>query len=417
MPGAATRRTSLALATRLTVLILGPCFALATDGLEPIGVGMRANARGGADVAVGDSALSQIDNPASLARWRYPRIDTEAQLAIVAAPLRTPFDTAYSQRQLIPLANLGYAQPLDPRWTLGLALHSKAGLGTDYPVRHLMIPFMDRRIGTDVKVFDTQLNVGYRLTDQLFVGAGARIEVATARFSTVLGPADLDFGRGYAYGGGFQTGLLYRPRPDLSLGLAYRSPTWYGDLAGGDVRAALFGIVPVTLGRGAIPDLRLPQRISAGLAWDATDWLKLVGELRWINYGGTSFHATSLVLDGPLPLRYPFPLGYRDQWAAILGAEVRLSEHWVLGAGYHYATAPVDRLHMLPICSAISQHHATLGVRYERDNWWVGVGYVLGFPTTLRGCGRSAIPLSIDSAHSEITQTQHIIAIGFGFSW
>ena len=40
--------------------------ASATNGIEPIGVSMEARMRGGADVAVGDSALSQIDNPATL---------------------------------------------------------------------------------------------------------------------------------------------------------------------------------------------------------------------------------------------------------------------------------------------------------------------------------------------------------------
>jgi long-chain fatty acid transport protein len=404
------------------VVLLGGLFAtsaLATDGLEPIASSMRANARGGADVAVGDTALSQIDNPAILAWYhetRY-RLDLDGQLGFATAPWRGPYETANSEAQFIPLGSAGFLTPLDKQNVLGLALHSKAGLGTRYRMRHLLIPWMDRQVGGDLKVVDAQVNLGYRLSDKLALGAGARVELATAKFSTVLGPADVDFSRAYAVGGGFQLGAHYRARPNLAFGLAYRSPTWYGDLDGANVDASLFGVLPVSLGAGRIENFRLPQRVAAGAAWDVTTWLKLVTEARWLNYNGSTFHDTDLAADGVLQIRYPFPLGYRDQWIGMLGAEFRLSEHWVFGTGYHYATAPVPPRNMLPMGATISQHHITLGLRYEAQHWWAGVGYVLALPTRLAGGGQSAIPLGVDYAHGEIEQTQHILALGLGFSW
>jgi len=388
-----------------------------TDGLEPIGVSVPANARGGADVAVGDSALSQVENPATLALWRRYRFDLAGQLGFCEAPWTGVYETASSHRQLIPLGNVGLAWPLDRTWTAGLALHSKAGLGTDYEARHLLIPWIDRRVGGDLKVLDLQFNLAARVTDRFTLGGGVRAETATARFSTVLGPADLDFSRSYAHGGGFQLGATYRPREDVTLGLAYRSPTWFSDLQGGAARLGLLGFVPVPLGAAEIPDLTLPQRIAGGVTWDATERLRLMGEVRWLNYDATSFNSTTVETDGWINLRYPFPLGYRDQWAFIAGAEYRLTPHWVLGTGYHFATAPVDGNHMLPIGSTISQHHATIGLRYEQERWWAGVGYVLGFPTTLRSSGHSRIPLGVDYNFGALEQTQHILALGFGVSW
>lgn len=226
-----------------------------------------------------------------------------------------------------------------------------------------------------------------------------------------------DFDRGYACGGGFQLGLHYRARPDLSFGLAYRSPTWFGDVSGGSARASLFGVLPIDLGDGNIDELRLAQKVSAGVAWDATDWLKLHGEVRWTNCSKTPFHSATIATNELIDLRYPFPLGYEDQWVFITGAEFKLSKHWTLGTGYHYGTEPVPQAHMLPMASTIGQHHLTVGLRYEQENWWVGGGYILGLPTTLSGSGRSDVPLGIDYGLGKVEQTQHCIVVGFGFKW
>lgn len=391
----------------------------ATDALEPIGVSTQARMRGGADVAVGDSALSQIDNPASLSlfpRGQYA-FDAATQLAIVVEPWRGPIDHDVSDCTLIHLHNFGLVLPVDDRLTLGLAFHSKSGLGTRFKMRHLMIPFMKRRVGSDMKDVAFHINAAYKLTDKLSLGIGARAEVATCKFSKVLGPADLEFGRGYAYGGGFQVGLHYQARDDLSFGLGYRSPSWFGDLAGGDGEASLLGLLPIHLGEINIDKLRLPQKVTVGAAWDVADWFKLIGEARWTNYRNSTFHSTTVATNGLIDLRYPLPLGYRDQWAFMLGAEFKLDTHWTLGLGYHYATAPVPRQNLSPMCSVLSRHHATAGLRYETDRWWVGGGYILAFRESLRGPGYSRIPFGIDYGNSTMAQTQHSISIGFGFRW
>ncbi|MBI4582316.1 MAG: TonB-dependent receptor [Planctomycetes bacterium] len=400
-------------------LLLSPDLVQATDGLEPIGVSMQSRMRGGADVAVGDSALSQVDNPATLSL--SPRgvlsLDEASKFAIVDLRWRGPIDTAESDQKFIHLHNLGLAMPVNDRLTFGLALHSKAGLGTDFNIRNLLIPFIERHVHSDMKNIGVYADAAYKITDKLSLGAGARMEVATSRFGLVLGPAAVDFERGYAYGGGFQLGLHYQATEDLALGLGYRSPTWFNDLSGGSMKASLLGVLPVPLGQGSIPDLTLPQRVTAGAAWDITEWFKLIGEVRWIKYSDTTFDSTTVNSNGWIDLRYPFPMGYRDIWAFILGAEFKLNEHWTLGAGYHYLTTPVSRANLVPCVSIPIQHNATIGLRYETKRWWVGGGYVIGFPETLKGTGYSRIPLGIDYGFSEIRQAQHMISMGFGFRW
>ena len=399
-----------------TLLCCPAASVMATDGLEPINASMQARARGGADVAVGDSALSQLDNPASLSL--RPRgansFDFSGQLLFTRLHWKGPIDDSTSHG-MFPLVNMAVAFPIDDRWTLGLAMQSKSGMGSSYNRKHLLIPFMDRRVGSDVKNASFSLNVGYRVTDKLSVGAGVRAEAVSTKFSAVLGPADVDFGRGMAYGAGFNLGLHYQARDDLSFGLAYRSPTWFGDVSGGDLDLSLLGILPVNLGSANIDEFRLPQQVSAGVAWDVNHWLKLVGEVRWTDYPSSSFGSMTVAVDGPIDLRFPFPASYKEQWVFIAGAEMKLDEHWTLGVGYNYASNVVPSSNVLAIAPAIIQHHVTAGLRYEQDDWWVGAGYIYGFNSNTKSNGSTDVPFGIDFAYSEIDHQQHSLFFGFGF--
>jgi long-chain fatty acid transport protein len=408
----------------LPALVLGviafglfPSDSLGVDGVEPVDASTQAKARGGADVAIGDSAISQIEGPASLANWRTIRFDLAGQVIFPRVHWQGPIDSSYSGVGAVPLGNLGLAVPINDRLTFGIAFNAKSGLATRYHIRHLLIPYVKRRVGSDVKDMGLSFNLGYRVNDQLAIGGGVRTEMMTTEFSTVFGPADLDFGRGCAWGGGFQVGMLYKATKDLNFGLAYRSPTWFRDLKGGGARASLFGVLPLHLGQAIMDDPRLPQRITGGVAWDATDWLKLVGEVRWINYENSSFNSVEIIADGFVNKRINLPLGYRDQWVFIAGAEFKLDDHWTVGLGYNYATNPTRRGHLLPIGSSLLQHHITAGLRYEQDDWWVGGGYIIGLRSHLSGDGTSAYPLGIDYGFSSVDQTQHSVFFGFGFSF
>lgn len=402
-----------------SVLVWMPPAVLATDGLLPIGVSTQAQARGGADVAVGDSAVSQVHNPASLSL--FPRLknhfDLAGEMGILPGHWRGPAGSADDERLFGYLANMGLVIPLDETFTLGLALHSRAGTQARYHNRHLLIPFKESRVHGDLKVIAPHLNLGIKLTDKLSVGIGGRMDVATAEVSTVLGPADVDFGRGYAYGGGFQAGVHYQARHDLSFGAGYVSPAWCTDLQGGNLEAAVLGLLPIDLGEACMTDFQLPQKVFVGTAWDAFDWLTLHGEVRWINWHNSTFHKTTIATDGLIDLRYPFALGYQDQFAYIVGADFKLSEHWTLGTGYHFGTEPVNPANLLPTGSVLPQHHATIGLRYHQENWWVGGGYILSFPIHVEGPGYSDILLGLDYGNSEVWQSQHGFSIGFGYSW
>ncbi len=389
----------------------------ATNGVEPVNSSLQARSRGGADAAVGDTALSQIENPASLRLHPRPRFDGSAQMCFPIVRWESPIDGSSSQVRVIPIGDVAVALPFSERLSFGLAVHSRGGLGSRFNMRHLLIPWMSRQVGAEAKTIGLLVSGAYQVTERLSVGAGVRAEATSAEFSLVLGPADLEFGRGTSWGGGFQLGTHYRLRDDLSFGLAYRSPTWGSDLAGGRGRASLFGLLPVDLGAVHIEDMQHAQKITAGLAWDATTWLKLIGEVRWINYANSSEHSLTVRAKDAFDVRLPLRMGFEDQWVFILGSEFKLDEHWILGVGYNYGTNPVHAAALLPMGSVLAQHHVTVGLRYETDKWWAGLGYVIGLPASLRGDGHSSNVMGLDYAYSTLEQTQHSILMGFGFRW
>ena len=101
-------------------------------------------------MAVGDTALSQIDNPATLTLQETRRIDTSFELAKPVSRWSGPIDSADTEINVVPLGNLGLAIPFSEKITLGLAVYSKAGLASRFRSRHLLIPFMERRaLGID----------------------------------------------------------------------------------------------------------------------------------------------------------------------------------------------------------------------------------------------------------------------------
>lgn len=424
------RRVARRVPTRFTAALLILCGSptvRASDGVEPIGLSMQSIARGGTDVAVGDSALSQVENPSTLMLSPQGQWCVEANGELLMPRLRWmgPRDAAYSSDRHIPLGGAGLVFPWGSKWRTGLAVYSKSHIASTYTMRTLAFPFINRRIETDLRDFALAADAAYQVTDKLSLGAGLRGEMLTGRFSSVSGPATLDFGRGYAYGAGLQLGALYQILPKLQAGVGYRSPTWFQELMGNNSRSSLAGnwegslgtSRSIYLGKASVQDIRLPQKISAGLCWDATDRLRLAGEARWIDYSDTVLHEADFRVAGFRNLRVRSPLGYQDQYVLATGAEYRLGRHWKLSGGYHYASNPISHTEVVPAVAMIPQHHLTAGIRYEREHWWIGAGYVVGLPTAYRSGWCTRVPFGTDYLRVRIEQMEQSVMCGFGLRW
>ncbi|HEX8202203.1 MAG TPA: outer membrane protein transport protein [Isosphaeraceae bacterium] len=428
-----------------TLLVAWGGAAHAEDAVEQIGISARAKARGGADVAVGDSPLSQVENPATISLHGHA-LDSSYQLILPRTRWDSPLDSAYSEFGAIPLFNFAGTHPINDRLSLGAAFFTKSGLAGQYHARHRFFPRQELIEHVDVLNFALPLNLSYKVTERLSLGAGIRAEFSTARLLSVLGPIDANLQRGYAWGGGFQVGALYQVTRDFRLGLGYRSTTWMGDFQGNHLLVTPSPLLtmqpPQTIDVGdARTTARLPQKLNLGASWDVTERLKLSSDVRWINYA-ESFAGESTVrtrgvpplapgLPPLVPREFKLPFGYRDQFVLAVGADRKFTDNLTLSAGYNYASPVLPGRNLYPLSSVLPQHHVTVGANYRRGNWSIGGGYILGVTQGITS-GPSALPGNIppgllpgplaggvrnDFANSFISQTQHSIFLGIGYQY
>jgi long-chain fatty acid transport protein len=412
----------------LSLLLVGVVWAgagrrvQASNGLEPIAISSRSQGRGGADTGVGDSALSQVDNPATLTLQDCRTFDSVGKIILPRSEWVGPAGTVNSGYGVLPAFNFGMAAPLSDDLSWGWAVYTKTGEASKYDNAHLQIPQLVLTDRADLEDVAIEANLAYKITDQLSVGVGPRLEVASTRFTDVFGPAVFNFERGYAVGGGFQAGLYYKVCDTINVGVGYRSPTWCGSLDGGNAQIQFIGLLNTSadLGPVRIDNLRLPQRVSVGGSWDATDRLRLATEARWINYSDSTLNSTIIHQNGLAPLvpaGLPFPLRYKDEYVFIVGGDFKVDEHWTVRAGYNYGTPPVEHQGLLPTASVITTHNITAGLEYRKDNWWVNVGYILGLTTTLASSDVNGfLGTPNDYSASRLSLTEHTIFVGLGFN-
>lgn len=104
----------------------------ATNGFELPGVSVSATGRGGADAAVGDTALSQVENPAALSLISPGRERFGFSGALLLPVLRWegPLDDSTSSIRAIPLAPLAYGRGVRATDRLFLGAGIRTGFTT-----------------------------------------------------------------------------------------------------------------------------------------------------------------------------------------------------------------------------------------------------------------------------------------------
>jgi long-subunit fatty acid transport protein len=188
-----------------------------------------------------------------------------------------------------PFSGMSWRPESSP-WALGMTICGLSGLGATYDQprvdpTQLFEPDGITPISTTGDVYDTSNFImvlkaipaaSYDVTDQLSVGAGLHVDIALFSSDMAIAtPGGLvpTAGRGrleVSYLMGLQLGALYKINPCWSAGIAYTSQQWSLDD---------FGHY-----EDLIPGLELPPEIRCGVACQATPWLRLTTDYKYINW-------------------------------------------------------------------------------------------------------------------------------------
>ncbi len=249
----------------------------------------------------------------------------------------------------------------------GSTVDWEKGWGGRYALTHLQL-----------KAIYFQPTVSYKITDKLGFGAGfvyvngavnlqKDIPVFASTDVTLSNPSSVEL-NGKASGFGANVGIYYKPIEKLSIGLTYRSKVNM-KVSEGDVTFTMpAGVNPVIAAnfpnQKFTSELPLPQVITLGLAFKATDKLDLaldINNVGWKAYDTLAFdydNNTAGLKDTKSPREYKSIFAFR------LGGQYKITDAFTVRLGGGYALTPVQDGFVTPETPDANRVYGTLGLGY-----------------------------------------------------
>ena len=222
-----------------------------------------------------------------------------------------------------------------------------------------------------VRVIDIAPTIAYAFSPQVSVGGGIDIQYADANLinslptgvpPTVAGDGTFSIsGKDWALG--YNAGVLFKPMEALRIGATYRSATTHK--LEGDATTEI-PILSIRTSQAFTADLKLPDTISLGVAYDMTANLTLLTQVN--RYGWSRFNEVRLKFaDGTEAATTE---NYRDTWGVSIGAQYKLAPGFVVRGGVMYDQTPTR-----------DEYRSVLVP--DTDRFWAAVGASYSFSETL----------------------------------
>ncbi|MDD2582693.1 MAG: outer membrane protein transport protein [Desulfuromonadaceae bacterium] len=195
---------------------------------------------------------------------------------------------------------------------------------------------------------------------------------------------------------GWNAGILWKPRKDLSFGVAYRSEITLhikGDanfLATTPAGLSAMGIDYTTIPANAIPFTRarftstasttitLPDSLSLGIAWKPIE--KLTLEFDAERTGWSSYDKLEIAFDPSSKLNAfnnrPSPKNWKDVWEYKVGGQYAYNKNIDLRAGYAYDNNPIPDSTLGPELPDSDRHNVSMGMGIHNDTVALDCAYM-----------------------------------------
>ena len=292
--------------------------ALAINGAQPGGFGVKNAAMGGAAIALPLDAEAAANNPAGMAV--VPRSFTLG-LAVFKGESSADYflpGNRLENRTMLAVPTGGINWPLSESLSVGLTLAAQ-GVGADYEQPALPVPGAGNA-KSSLKVAEFIPTLAWKASPELALGASLNAVAQRFEASGVIVPAPVpggflplpSHGSQGAHGIGIRLGALWNPTPDLRLGVNFKSRTRMSSLEGyaDDLLAYSDGRIDV------------PAQYGVGAAWNASDRVTLAADWLRIEYSGLKV------------MQDPQGFGWKDQPVFRLGGSWVIDDAFSLRAGY-----------------------------------------------------------------------------------
>lgn len=249
----------------------------------------------------------------------------------------------------VPVPNMYLVHQIKDDMWFGLGITVPFGMATEYDNNWAAA---DKGMNAEVKVFDINPNVAFKLTDTLSFGAGVSLQYVTAQFEQKnnLGHEKAMRVRlnadGWAWGGNL--GFMWQPTETVRVGLAYRSQV--NHKADGylktDVETTTGNLLQHYQTNDGHAEMSAPHVITLTGTWKATEALRLSGLVRWTNW--SSFD--KLPISGSslgeatrgATSKHNAVYNWKDSWLFTVGADYDINDEFTVRGGVGYEISPVD---------------------------------------------------------------------------
>lgn len=347
----------------------------------------KSTGRAGATTATNDDPSSVIFSPGGIALEEGTQVAITASLIAAkgsyfdAANMHARTDTDSSPAVL---PSIFATSRVHDMVAVGVGFHLPFGLAVSWPENHAQADVIQDQA---LRTYFITPAVGLNLDKQvpgLSIGAGLDLVPSTVKleqaiiFGDTRGTAVLG---GDAFGIGGRAGVQYRPPQlkQLRLGAMWRSQvnldyTGKGDF---DIHPAFRSQLPPD---GDIAtSIRLPQAITAGVAYDATPELQLELNAMWINW--KKFDELRIELPGGAET--VSPQNYENTVTLRVGAEYALpKQRAAVRVGYIYDPTPIPSTTVSARLPDANRHDITAGGSYSFSNYDVHLGLLWVLPSS-----------------------------------
>lgn len=263
----------------------------------------------------------------------------------------------------VPIPNMYLVHQIKDDMWFGLGITVPFGMAIEYDNNWAAA---DKGMNAEVKVFDINPNVAFKLTDTLSFGAGVSLQYVTAQFESRSGRDALNVrarlnADGWAWGGNF--GFMWQPTETVRVGLAYRSQV--NHKADGYLKTEVSSgsrLIDSFKSNDGHAEMSAPHVITLTGTWKATEDLRLSALARWTNWSsfkdlpisGTSLYRATATAQyvathngmGDLvsnPSNKTAPTyNWKDSWLFTVGADYDINEQVTVRGGVGYEISPVD---------------------------------------------------------------------------
>ncbi|MDI6779671.1 MAG: outer membrane protein transport protein [Bacteroidota bacterium] len=331
--------------------------------------GAKAMGMGGAFTAQANDPSAIFFNPAGLGFQKGMKVMLGTTLMFPSTTFTepTPLTTETKMKsQIFYPSNLYGTYAMDESFVFGLGVYNHYGLGTEWPD---MWVGRQLAVKTDLKTYFINPSAAYKINDEFSLGIGlsyvfASVELINKIIATPLGITDgkLDM---EADGTGFNlnAGLLYKPMPELAIGLSYRHSTeikFEGDanFTNMGAGAALF---PNQKGSTTIT---LPSNLMAGIAYNIMPEFTIEAGFQYVGWNSydtlkIDFEKNTAALGDIKSIK-----AWENSFLIRLGGEYRLDQ-LSLRAGYVYDQTPQPDKAVEPMLPDANRNEFVFGIGYK----------------------------------------------------